>query len=135
MEGLETFCKTDMMDDRYLKMAQMILKAVPLYQEKQTLSQKTWDSMKHVMSFSAGRKLVIDIIKKAHIDYLKAIQANKIEPERVKYIEKQIEVYNQMMARCFKEIEEEGTYVEMDPIKDKNAGPISSEAELELSEQ
>lgn len=100
MQGLEKYCKSNLLDPSPLNAAKQILESAT--SEEEAFSQNNLEWIAKCMNLGPVSQHIYKIIQKAFVAYKKDYQAGKIDEEQRKYISNQIETYNKMMDEAAK---------------------------------
>lgn len=100
MQGLEKYCKSNLLDPSPLDAAKQILESAT--SEEEAFSKNNLEWIAKCMNLGPVSQHIYKIIQNAFRAYKKDYQAGKIDEEQRKYISNQIETYNKMMDEAAK---------------------------------
>lgn len=100
MQGLEKYCKSNLLDPSPLNAAKQMLESAT--SEEEAFSKNNLEWIAKCMNLGLVSQYIYKIIQNAFETYKKDYQAGKIGEEQRKYISNQIETYNKMMDEAAK---------------------------------
>mgnify|MGYP006903480724 CR=1 FL=1 len=100
MQGLETYCKSNLLDSSVLIAAKRMLRVSG--SEEVALSRDNLEWVAKCMNMGPVAQHIYKIIQNAFETYKKDYQAGKIGEEQKKYIYNQVVTYNKMMNEAAK---------------------------------
>lgn len=100
MQGLETYCKSNLLDSSVLIAARRMLRVSG--SEEVALSRDNLEWVAKCMNMGPVAQHIYKIIQNAFETYKKDYQAGKIGEEQKKYIHNQVVTYNKMMNEAAK---------------------------------
>jgi len=100
MQGLETYCKSNLLDSSVLIAARRMLRVSG--SEEVALSRDNLEWVAKCMNMGPVAQHIYKIIQNAFETYKKDYQAGKIGEEQKKYIYNQVVTYNKMMNEAAK---------------------------------